>query len=49
MNTLNIPPDVADSTEYAKLVIDTSVNFEDIDCPIQLVCAVLDLIRDGFD
>jgi hypothetical protein len=49
MNTLNILPVVADSTEYAKLVIDTSVNFKDINFPIQLVGAVLDLIRDGFD
>jgi hypothetical protein len=35
MVALDILPDVAD-TKNAKLVINTSVNFEDIDCPIQL-------------
>jgi hypothetical protein len=49
MNALYFLPDVADAIENAKLVIDTSVNFKDIDCPIQLVGAVLEVIRDGFD
>jgi hypothetical protein len=49
LNALNVFPDVADAIKNAKLVINKSVNFEDIDCPIQLVGAVLDLIGDGFD
>jgi hypothetical protein len=49
LDTLNVYPDVADAIENAKLVINKSVNFKDIDCPIQLVGAVLDLITDGFD
>jgi hypothetical protein len=49
LNALNILPHVPKAIESAESVIDTSVDFKHIDCPIQLVCAVLDLIGDRLD
>lgn len=47
-NALNLLPNVVGTIKHAKCVIDTSVNFE-IDCLIQPVDAILDLIGNGLD
>jgi hypothetical protein len=47
LNILNILPDTVDTFEVANCVINTSLNLEYIDRPVQLVGAVLYLTGDG--